>query len=253
MRNITSSLGVFYTRKPALVQNARPLALAVGTVLLLSAIGCETTSFFARKKTPAPQIDSAKSALAAIRESRDPGLCHAAFEYLGNPKHIGNDAGDRNEITTILGLALQAEPDGQNRIAIIHSIERLGSPNRFEALAPAVSDKDDRVRIAACHVLGQAGTQEAATKLDYLLVSDSSLDVRLAAADALGHISTREAAMTLLSGIEDPDVAIRYRCRQSLKKITGKDHAGNVGEWRQEIQTANFEELAGRKKLWIPF
>ena len=88
-------------------------------------------------------------------------------------------------------------------------------------------------------------------KLDTLLVSDPSLDVRLAAADALGHIPTQQAAMSLLTGIEDADVAIRYRSRQSLKQITGKDHAGNVGEWREDIQTANFEELAARRRhLW---
>ena len=245
MRNFTSHSRSFAER-PNRFERRVAAALAAAA-LLLSAIGCETTSFFARKPSPAPQIDSTKSALAAIRESRDPGLRHAAFEYLGNPKHLGSDAGDRNEITTILGLAVQSEPDAQNRITIMHSIERIGSPKQFEALAPAVSDKDDRVRIAACRLLGKAGTPEAASNLDYLLISDSSLDVRLAAADALGHIPTREAAMSLLTGIEDPDVAIRYRCRQSLKKITGKDHAGNVGEWRQEIQTANFEELAGRK------
>lgn len=246
MRNNTSPLRQFYARKSPQVQWLRPPALTLSAALILSAIGCEATSFFTRNRNSIPTVDSPQAALAAIRESRDPGLRRAAFEYLGDHRHVGGEAGDRDEVTTILGLALQSESDPQSRIVILDSITRLDSPKRLEAMAPAVNDKDPTVRVAACRHLGRTGAPEAGAKLEPLLVSDPSLDVRLAAADALGHIPTQQAAMSLLAGIEDSDVAIRYRCRQSLKQITGKDYAGNVGEWRQEIQTANFEELAGR-------
>jgi len=218
-------------------------------VLILSAIGCEATSFFTRNRSATPTVDSPQAALAAIRESRDPGLRRAAFEYLGDPRHLGGEAGDRDEVTTILGLALQSESQPQARIVILDSIARLASPKRLEAMAPAVNDKEPAVRVAACRHLGRTGAPEAAAKLDPLLVADSSLDVRLAAADALAHIPTQQAAISLLTGLEDSDVAIRFRCRQSLKQITGKDHSANVGEWRQEIQTANFEELAKKRRF----
>ena len=246
MRNRTSRLSQFYVRNSRPVQWLRPLTISLAAAALLSAIGCEATSFFTRNRSSIPTVDSPKAALAAIRESRDPGLRRAAFEYLGDPRHVGGEAGNRDEVTTILGLALESESEAQTRIVILDSLARLGSPKRVEAMSPAVNDKEPAVRVAACRRLGQTGAPEAAAKLDPVLVSDTSLDVRLAAADALGHIPTRQAAMSLLSGIEDSDVAIRFRCRQSLKTITGKDFAGNVGEWRQEIQTANFEELAGR-------
>jgi thioredoxin-like negative regulator of GroEL len=219
----------------------------LGAAIVLSAIGCEATSYFTRNRSSTPTVDSPQAALAAIRESRDPGLRRAAFEYLGDPRHLGGEAGDRDEVTTILGLALQSETEPQSRIVILDSMARLASAKRLEAMSPAVTDKEPAVRVAACRHLGRTGAAEAAAKLDQLLVSDPSLDVRLAAADALAHIPTREAAMSLLTGIEDPDVAMRYRCRQSLKQITGKDYSGNVGEWRQEIQTANFEELAKKR------
>ena len=247
MRNITSRLSQFYARNSRQVQWLRPLARTLSAVLILSALGCEATSYFTRNRSSIPTVDSPQAALAAIRESRDPGLRRAAFEYLGDPRHLGGEAGDRDEVTTILGLALQSESEPQTRIVILDSMTRLGSPKQVEAMSPAVSDKDPAVRVAVCRHLCRTGTAEAAAKLDPLLVSDASLDVRLAAADALAHIPTQQAALSLLTGLEDSDVAIRFRCRQSLKQITGKDYSGNVGQWRQEIQTANFEELAKKR------
>jgi HEAT repeat protein len=206
---------------------------------------------FSRYRNPAPTIDTPQGALAAIRESRDPGVRRAAFEYLGDPRRLGGEAGDRDEVTTILGLALQSETEPQTRILILESMTRLGSATRVEAMAPAVGDKDPSVRVAVCRHLSRTRAPEAAAKLDSLLLTDSALDVRLAAADALGNIPTQQAAMSLLTGLDDPDIAIRFRCRESLKRISGKDHAGNVAEWREEIQTANFEELAKRRHFGL--
>jgi HEAT repeat protein len=225
--------------------------MTLSVALIVSALGCGTTSLFSRYRNPAPTVDTPQEALAAIRESRDPGLRRAAFEFLGDPRHLGGEAGDRDEVTTILGLALQSETEPQTRIVILESMTRLGSATRVEAMSPAVADKDPSVRVAVCRHLGRTGASEATAKLDSLLASDQSLDVRLAAADALGHVPTQQAALSLLTGLEDSDVAIRFRCRESLKRISGKDHAGNVAEWREEIQTANFEELAARRwHLW---
>jgi HEAT repeat protein len=223
----------------------------MSAALVLSALGCGASTYFTRFRDTTPTVDSPQEALAAIRESRDPGLRRAAFEYLGNPRHLGGEAGDRDEVTTILGLALQSEAEPQTRILILESMTHLGSPQRVEAMSPAVTDKEPAVRAAACRHLGRTGSPEAAAKLEPLLVSDSSLDVRLAAADALAHIPTRPAALSLLAGLEDSDVAIRYRCRESLKQITGKDHSSDVGQWQQEIQTANFEELAKRPRFGL--
>jgi HEAT repeat protein len=214
---------------------------------LISALGCKATSFFARKHYSKPSIDSAAAALAAIRESSDPALRRAAFEYLGDPAHLGTD--DRDEVSNIMGLAVTSEPHAQTRIVILQSLSRLGSPNRWEPIAAALNDKEPAVRACACRLIGKSGRTDVVPMLDQLLLNDSNLDVRLAAADALGNVSTRDAAMALLSGVADADVAVRYRCRQSLQHIMGKDHAADVDEWRKEIQTANFEELAGQKRF----
>jgi HEAT repeat protein len=132
---------------------------------------------------------------------------------------------------------------------ILDSLARLGSPTRWDAFNNALQDKDSQVRIAACRLVGKSGSTEQTKALDNLLISDPDLDVRLAAADALRHIPTRESALALLSGVQDSDVAVRHRCRESLKHITGKDFGSNADEWRTEIQTANFEELATHKQF----
>lgn len=248
MRTTTSGTGLSYGLKSGRVQFLTATAASVLGILILAAIGCETTAYFTRNKDTTSKVDSVESALAAIRESRDPGLRRAAFEFLGETKHLHGDAAERDEISGILALAYSVEADVQTRIAILGSVARLESPKRVEVFIQAAADKDPSVRMASCRHLGHVASPQAAAQLDQLLVSDTNIDVRLAAADALGKISTRESAMSLLGGIEDSDVALRYRCRESLKQITGKDHAGNVAEWREEIQTANFEQPVNRNR-----
>lgn len=249
MRTISHDSSLSYGRKGARVRNLPPWS-AVLTVVLLSALGCQATSLFTRKHYAKPTIESPAQALATLRESSDPVLRHEAFEYLGNPKHIGAETSNRDEITSILGLALSAEPQPETRILILQSIARIGSPHRWELIAAAVADKDAAVRVTACRLIGNSGNADAAKSLNDLVRSDTNLDVRLAAADALGNVPNRDSALALAGGLEDPDVAMRYRCRQSLRHILGKDHAGDVAQWREDIQTANFEELAGRKKYF---
>jgi HEAT repeat protein len=233
-----------YDRKRALVRSSR-FAFAVWAAALLCTLGCKTSSLFTRKTYSKPSIDSASAALASIRQSSDPAQRRAAFEYLGNPSHLGTEG--REEISSILALALSSEQQAQTRIVILQSLARLGSPQRWEAFNAALRDKDPTVRVMACRLIARSGSTDQTEALDDLLNSDTSLDVRLAAADALSNIPTREAAMALLSGVQDSDVAVRHRCRQSLQNLTGKDHGGNADEWRTEIQTANFEQLPTHK------
>ncbi len=230
--------------------SASPFVLALVVLLAAALVGCETSSYFVRhddKNKPVP-IASIPGALAVVRESRNPADRQRAFEYLGDPKHFGGDNAKRDEVAGILTLALSAEADVNLRITLVRSLGKLGSAQGFVGIQQAASDKDPAVRVAASKALGHIGGGDATEKLARLLESDSSLDVRLVAADVLGTLPSREAASALLAGLADPDVALRYRCRASLREMTGRDHPDADG-WREEIQTANFEQLAGHKKL----
>jgi HEAT repeat protein len=247
VKSISPNSVFSYDRKRVPVRGSRA-AVVVWVTILLCSLGCKTTSLFTRKTYSKPSVDSASSALAAIRGSSDPAQRRAAFEFLGNPSQLGTE--DREEISSILALALASEPQAQTRIVILQSLSKLGSPKRWESFNSALKDKDPAVRVIACRLIARSGSTDHIKALDDLLISDPDLDVRLAAADALSNIPTREAALALLSGVQDRDVAIRYRCRQSLLQLTGKDHGGNADEWRSEIQTANFEDRATHK---LPF
>ena len=211
-------------------------------------MGCKHTSWFTRKSVQPAPIESVPDALSAIRSSSDPSVRRAAFEFLGNPRHYSGNDNNRDEISDILQLALSAEADPHLRITILQSLAKLQSPKALAAISGAATDKDPAVRVTACRLLGQAGAAQATAQLDELLTADSSLDVRLAAAEALGNLPSRQAALALLEGIDDPDVALRFRCRESLKKLTGTDHAADLAGWRHEIQTASFEEPAAHRK-----
>jgi len=230
-----------------------PWSLLVFIVCLAAtnwSTGCKHTSLFTRKNAQPPPIESVPDALSAIRSSSDPSVRRDAFEFLGEPRHYSGSDASLDEITEIFKLALTSEADPHLRITILHSLAKLRSPNSFAAIAGAATDKDPTVRVTVCRVLGHAGATQATAQLDELLMADSSLDVRLAAADALGNLPSRQAALALLEGIDDPDVALRFRCRESLKKLTGSDHSTDLAGWRQEIQTASFEQPAGRRRLF---
>jgi HEAT repeats len=235
---------VSYDCNRGLVRNPRVVAVVCVT-LLVGTLGCKATSLFTRKTYSKPTVDSGPAALAAIRESNDPAQRRAAFQFLGKLTKLGT--GERDEMSSILALAFTSEPQPETRIVILQSLSQLGSPKRWEAFNAALQDKDPAVRVMACRLIGRSGSTDQTKSLDDLLISDTNLDVRLAAADALSGIPTREAALALLSGVQDSDVAVRYRCRQSLQHITGKDHGGNADEWRTEIQTANFDSPATHK------
>jgi HEAT repeat protein len=232
-------------------RSARELLLLLTlATAIISSVGCKTTTFFSRKEPQPAPIKSVADALTAVRTNSDPAVRRDAYQFLGNPKRYSGDDSSSDEITEILRLALTAETDPQLRIAVLSALAKLHSPKAIAAIAGATKDKETAVRVTACRLLGQSGARNAADQLDELLISDSSLDVRLAAAEALGNLPSRKAALALLEGVDDPDVAIRFRCRESLKKLTGTDHAADLTDWRKEIQTANFEEPTRRTRPW---
>ena len=175
-----------------------------------------------------------------------------AIEYLGKPG-LYRDLSEKEEIVDVLTAALPFESNVHTRVAIVRTIGQVGSPVAGKALIQAAGDKEETVRVAVCETLGQLKTPETARALDDLLVGDADLDVRLAAADALGTHRNRAAALALLVGLEDRDLAIQHRCRESLRRVLGTDYGNNLAKWREKIQTANFAGPARQTKSFLLF
>jgi HEAT repeat protein len=213
-------------------------------VIVAGALGCAGKSLLGRRTYSKRSFESVAEALTTIRSSQETWSRRAAFAYLGHPENLKGGSESKDDVLGILILALSAEQDPQTRIVILESISRLDDSTRFEPIAPGLQDKDAAVREFACRLAGRTRAPAAAPLLANLLASDASLDVRLAAADALGQIPSRDSANALVAGIADPDVALRFRCEQSLKLITGKDLGRNSADWQQEIETVNFDQVA---------
>jgi HEAT repeat protein len=227
----------------------------VATVALLfmalSFSACRSTTPFARRHDQTPRIDSVPTALGVIRESRDPARRREAFEYLCKPSHMRGDESLRADVCEILGLAIKADPDPHTRVIIVRGLGEIGGAEQTPAIVAATSDSEPAVRIAVCRVLGKLKAQDATANLDSLFMTDPDLDVRLAAAEALGQLPNQQAALALVGGLHDPDVAVRFRCRESLKEMLGHDHGADLDAWRGEIRQADFEQLARPRRFGI--
>jgi len=222
--------------------------------VLLSA-GCATAwplpQWSLLDRLPLPhrvKIDDVPDALAAVRDERDPTRRYHAYLYLGDPD-LYADQETVNEVVKVLAAALKVEREEQNRVAIIESLGRLGSPAAIPALSEAVRDPSAAIRTAACEALGRIGSPEVIPALEQRFTSDDSLDVRLAAAASLGNVHDRNAAIVLVQGLTDPDVAVVYRCRESLKQLLGEDHGNDVDAWRQAVRQADFTKPAKHSLL----
>jgi HEAT repeat protein len=85
-------------------------------------------------------------------------------------------------------------------------------------LAKALQDENERVRSAACRVLGEIGDPQAIPHLLQAL-HDEDRDVREAACLALGRIGDPQAIPHLLQALHDEDRAVRRAACQALGEI----------------------------------
>jgi HEAT repeat protein len=230
-------------------QEARNLpivkTLSMGALLVLAGLGCQSGAAFRPDRF---RVSSVPAALETIRADSDPAHRQTAYEYLSEADHFADEA-KRDEVVEILCLALKTETNPHARVRIVYAIGRLGGEKIWPGLHQAVGDSAPSVRSAACLAFAAQGSDAAVKKLEEILSGDSHIDVRLTAAEGLGRIQSRAAAHALLAGLQDHDIAIRYRCRESLRQITGSDFADDAGQWLQEIETANFEENKQRPGL----
>ena len=106
--------------------------------------------------------------------------------------------------------------------------ERSARPHaRGPALARALTDKLDSVRLAAAYALGEIGPDaaEAAPSLARALASDPDDDVRQEAAFALGELG--EAARPMLPALQnaqrDRVEIVGQAAQEAIEKITDED------------------------------
>ncbi len=115
-------------------------------------------------------------------------------------------------------------------------------PDAETALIRACSDKNDKVRIAACKALAGRNTETAGKMLSTIAQTDKNMSVRLAAVRSLGTYDTQDAKALLRKALDEKSPAIQYEATVALKTMTGRDFNGDVESWKKFMDGQNIEE-----------
>jgi len=111
-----------------------------------------------------------------------------------------------------------SERDGRLRLAACTLIEVSPTPNAVAALARVLGDADARVRAAAATAMGASGLPDAVSPL-LGHVDDSAVDVRIAVVRALGRLGDRRAVVPLESRLQDAEADVRLEAARALGEL----------------------------------
>jgi HEAT repeat protein len=123
---------------------------------------------------------------AVMRNSDVPGLEPLLVHMLGDENWIARQAAVR-------ALAIQ------------------GGTRSREAIAGALSDTHQEVRLSACNELAHLGCREALVPLTDVLLHDKIETVRVASAQALGSLGSQDAVGSLVRILRSPKESARLR------------------------------------------
>jgi len=116
------------------------------------------------------------------------------------------------------------------------------NPEAEAALVRACSDKNDKVRLAACKAMAGQKSTAASKMLKTVAQSDKNENVRQAAIRSLGAFKTDDAKAILRKSLDEKAPALQLAATDALKVMTGKDFKGNVENWRKFIDGQPVEE-----------
>ncbi len=162
---------------------------------------------------------------------------------------------EQGRITAELAEEIRGEEDPVMRRHILRTLAVYPTPLSFAILTAGLQDTDLEVRRVACESLGKQGGPQAVGKLTGVATGDTDIDVRIAAIRALGQTHDKTAAAPLADALVDPDPAIQFRARESLRAISGRDFGNNVQAWREYAKTgdSNAPEVSLAERLWRSF
>ena len=134
----------------------------------------------------------------------------------------------------ILRQMAQADPDPQVRAAAVSVLAHINKGQTLLAvLQKAARDVSPLVRRECIVPLGIQNDEQAETILLEVLHADEDTELRAEAAAALKNYPTPKTIRGLIKGLTDEAFSVNYQCRQSLKKLTGKDFGYDHTEWKK--------------------
>jgi len=144
---------------------------------------------------------------------------------------------EQQRISAELANEIQHEGDPMMRRQLLRTLGEIPTPLALSVLTAGLNDGDADVRVVACQALGKRGGKEAVQELSRIVGSDTNQDVRIAAVRALGRTKDATATAALGDVLADPDPALQFRAKESLRVVSGRDYGDDVQAWRQYAKT----------------
>ena len=202
--------------------------LAYGLFLALP--GCAQVESMGTATKNTFEVFTGDSALKAARAMED-------AEYPDNRrwginKLVSRDYGKRDPYTKRYAQIAQSDDDWLVRATAIRALNRARHAPATPVFIQALGDANAMVRLEAAKALANVPDPAAAPALVKVVDSPSEeRDVRIAAADALKHYRNMEVARTLAGQLGGKDFGVAWQSRQSLTRLTGRDHRYNESAW----------------------
>jgi hypothetical protein len=206
--------------------NGRVITGCLAGWLLLSAAGCGDADRTAGKMKqklfgpPAPEL---------VAMAFDPDDSDRRRE--GVVLLSARDWGRQEPYLKGYATLLATDTDPRVRSAAVRALGAAGDETYLRAIAQALDDLDPQVRRDAAAALDEMPGDEAMAPLARHARDDESADVRAACAKALRHYPRAEVVQTLIERLNDDAFCVRYRARESLKELTGRDLGYEADAW----------------------
>jgi HEAT repeat protein len=201
-------------------------AETLGLAGLAQAVPALVESLRDRHEDEASVKSAASTALARLRDA-------TAIPLLVQELARVDEHSSRNVAEAIVGFGAMATPAllellidpayAAARVWAARILGRIGDPGAVDDLIARLSDRDDRLRMAAAEALGAIRDPRALQALVRATLRDPAPQVRAHAAGAVAHIEGERAVDVMVAALADPDYATRIRALEAFETMRVAD------------------------------
>ncbi len=213
------------------------LPALLGILALFNVVGCSDGPMFAIKQANpyyrAQWNEDAKKGIVSSKRQEEIRLLRSQLPSMPTEEQA--------RFTALLAKVCDLETSPVLRREAVMALGNTPSPEVEAVLIRACSDKNDKVRMAACKALAGQKSSAASQMLATVAQSDKNESVRHAAIRALGAFQTDDAKATLRRMLDEKSPGIQLAASDALKSMTGKEF-GRVDNWKNFIDGQPVEE-----------
>ena len=234
------------------------IALTLAVLVLLVLPGCKGKGkSFTLQGAMSKMFSSAKPSemVAMAFDSEDPDKRREGITLLSDRKW-----GREEPYLKGYSVILRSDPDPRVRSAAVRALGRSSATDYLQDVIKALDDEAGPVRWDAAasldSLIPQCGEKQgdeispdgAIGPLSRCALGDPSADVRGSCAAALKHFRNPEVLRTLKGCLRDSNLAVRYRARESLIAILGRDLGADPQDWPDDPDSVRADTDSGENR-----